>query len=491
MPRTACVNLFAFPLQILLQKHREWRDFPVAVVSAENASGRIQELNHIAKQFGIKKNDSYVSALSLCPLLKAQVVSSDVLAAHSNQLVKLLQTFSPTVEKGNAPGVFWLDCSGIERMYQTEENWTTHVRETIAQHGFIAGICVGSSKFGTYAVAKSIRGKYVLKSDEEEQQTVFNTPLAHMDIPVKDLELLLRLGIQTLGELLSLPADSLKSRFTQTLVELHQLASGSRFNPLIGQKDTTPIQQSCQLDGIQTNALGLLFVMKTMLESLINELMGQRLILCQLNITFALDHAPKITLNIIPALPSMNIALWVELLRLKLEHTTLDAGVQEIMLEAEAKPATLGQMALFQNEHRRDIEAANRALARIRARFGEDSVCRPQLTQGHLPSAQYSFVPATGFVYPTPAPQRHALIRRILTKPLLLNSRPVKGPAGIHFGGLGGMAVKEMIGPYIVEGGWWMNEICREYYFAKTDSELLWVYFDRHRRQWFLQGKVE
>lgn len=54
-----------------------------------------------------------------------------------------------------------------------------------------------------------------------------------------------------------------------------------------------------------------------------------------------------------------------------------------------------------------------------------------------------------------------------------------------------------MSGPYIVSGGWWNRsfpggEVHREYHYARTeDGEILWVYYDRRRRRWYLTGKVE
>lgn len=52
--------------------------------------------------------------------------------------------------------------------------------------------------------------------------------------------------------------------------------------------------------------------------------------------------------------------------------------------------------------------------------------------------------------------------------------------------------VEHMTGPYIVSGGWWNREVHREYHYARTeDGEILWVYYDRKRRRWFLAGSVE
>jgi len=48
------------------------------------------------------------------------------------------------------------------------------------------------------------------------------------------------------------------------------------------------------------------------------------------------------------------------------------------------------------------------------------------------------------------------------------------------------------MGPYVVSGGWWASTVHREYYFIETRrGDLLWTFYDRKRRRWFLHGKVE
>ena len=47
-------------------------------------------------------------------------------------------------------------------------------------------------------------------------------------------------------------------------------------------------------------------------------------------------------------------------------------------------------------------------------------------------------------------------------------------------------------GPYVVSGGWWNRPIHREYHYAETQKgDLLWVFYDKPRRRWFLHGRVE
>ena len=49
-----------------------------------------------------------------------------------------------------------------------------------------------------------------------------------------------------------------------------------------------------------------------------------------------------------------------------------------------------------------------------------------------------------------------------------------------------------MYGPYRISGGWWVREVCRDYYFVETSrGRILWVYRDGPRKRWFLHGEVD
>ena len=55
-----------------------------------------------------------------------------------------------------------------------------------------------------------------------------------------------------------------------------------------------------------------------------------------------------------------------------------------------------------------------------------------------------------------------------------------------------GTALVALQGPYTISGGWWAGSSHREYYFAETRlGDLLWLYHDRRRGRWYLQGRVE
>ena len=51
--RLACVDLPAFPLQLLLRRHPEWRGYPTAVVAEDKPQGVILWVNESARRKGV------------------------------------------------------------------------------------------------------------------------------------------------------------------------------------------------------------------------------------------------------------------------------------------------------------------------------------------------------------------------------------------------------------------------------------------------------
>ena len=142
----------------------------------------------------------------------------------------------------------------------------------------------------------------------------------------------------------------------------------------------------------------------------------------------------------------------------------------------------------------RDLDAANRALARLRAEFGDDAVVQAKLKNGHLPEARFAWEPLSRVKLPEPKLETPTtLVRRVLARPISLPG----GPRHTHEDGwliLGHKygSVDKLSGPYVFSGGWWNKEIQRDYYFAETRrGAIAWVYYDRVRRRWFLQGWIE
>ena len=113
MDRMACVDLPAFPLQLLLKRHPEWRERPAVVVDEDKPQGKVLWVNERARASRILPGMRYAAALTLAGDLRAAVVSAVQIERAVGALVKRLIYFTPGVEPSrDEPGVFWLDASG-------------------------------------------------------------------------------------------------------------------------------------------------------------------------------------------------------------------------------------------------------------------------------------------------------------------------------------------------------------------------------------------
>src|SRR5688500_11565108 len=69
--RLACVDLPAFPLQLLLKRHPEWSAYPAAVVAEDKPQGLILQVNENARRFGVLPGLRYAAGFSLARGLRA------------------------------------------------------------------------------------------------------------------------------------------------------------------------------------------------------------------------------------------------------------------------------------------------------------------------------------------------------------------------------------------------------------------------------------
>ncbi len=495
MRRTACVDLPALPLQRLLRRHPDWRVHPVAVIDQDRPQGKLLWVNDRARTLGILPGMRYAAALSLAGGLRAGVMPPGEIERAVVSLTRLLCRHTPHVEPArDDPGTFWLDASGLERLHDSLGQWAGLVRADLERAGFRGTVVVGFSRFGSYALARAGRGVRVLRSPGDEQAAARRVPLDRLAIEPETRDTLAKLGVTTVGDFAKLPPEGIARRFGKPAERLHRLAGGDLAEPLQPEAPPPPALRRQALDHPETSVARLMFVIERLLPSLLGMLAGRGRALTGIQLGFCFERLGDHIERIRPAAPTLDGEQLLELIRLRLEAIRkLPDGVVEVVLAAESVEATREQLRLFAERPRRDLAAANRALARLRAELGNDSVTRARVREGHLPEASFRWEPVDELPAPHPREvDRGTLVRRIFDRPLPLPARPRHEPDGWMLRGLEQGPVVRVLGPYVVSGGWWNRTVHREYHFAETRrGELLWVYYDRPRRRWYLHGRVE
>lgn len=495
MDRTACIDLPAFPLQLLLRREPEWRQHPAAVVAEDRPQGKILWVNEKARVGGVLPGMRYAAAQALLPALRAGVVPPSEIDAAVAEGCERLRQFTPFVEPAaGEPGVFWLDARGLTPLWGSLDAWAAQVHTDAVRAGFVASLVVGFSRFGAYALARSRRGILVLNDARAERDGARAVRLDRLAIPPAARDSLAKLGVRTVGEFVDLPLEGVGTRFGAETHRMHRFASGSLAVPLQPDRPAEPEQVRVILDHPEFQAGSIEAIVAEKLDPMLTAIGKKGRALGELQLVLRFERLGDHVESLKPAAPTLDPKLVMELVRLRLQAVrTLPDGVMEVILVARETDPTPRQERLFAVRGRRDLAAASRALARVRAKLGEGAVVRAVPKDAHLPEAKVAWEPVVDLVEANPRPvDEPHLVRRFHPNPVPLPPRERHEPDGWMLRGLEQGPVMRVLGPYVVSGEWWSNPVHRDYHFAETKKgELLWVYFDREARRWFLQGRVE
>lgn len=494
----ACVDLPAFPLQLLLREHPDWNEQPAVVVDHDKPQGVIQWANERARRSRILPGMRYATGLSIDPDLRAGVVTEGSVALAIERVTEQLWTLTPGVEASEEmPGVFWLEAGGLVPLFPSFARWAECVHEALGELSIEARVAVGFSRFGTFAGAKS-RSTIVFGSVAEEKRFGRSVPIDHLDFAPRLRDTLDKLGIRNLGQFIDLPADGLRRRFGDHAHALHRLAVGEEWDRLEARAPELPLAREFLLDHPEGDVERLIAHLELHLRSLRSVVDARFQRIADLTIELELEDGETRRDELRPSEPTLDLDQLLHLVRLRWETAVFATGVVEIRLEVTAVGGTVQQESLFSaaslgGVEGRDRSAADRALAQVRAQLGDAAVACLSVEEGHLPEAGFAWRPFDRWPEAEPKEvELRPLIRRMHLAPIPLPPRSQHEPDGWLLAQLSDGPVEEVIGPYRIEGGWWVREVSRAYYYVRTrNGRWLWIYHDRVRRRWYIQGEVE
>lgn len=488
MDRVACVDIPFFSLQLLFRERPQWRELPAAVVDRDEAAGRILEVNEAARLKGVRPGLPYGQALSLSGELRAAVVSPALRKQAHEEILALLTTFTPEVEPcrlapdaAEEPGTFWLNLSGLDRLYPSLARWLDEAVKALAGRGISAVISAGFTRFGSYVTARARRKSILLSSREQEERLVRRAPLRVLPLSAETQLLLERLGIAAVGSFLDLPEAGMAKRFGLEALRVFRWARERQVpvQPAVVASETTSEHRFDEPIG---NLLLLNSSVADRIDDLLAKVARRQKLVGTLSIELFEEGELRVREAVRPAAPTVDGSVLKTLSRLRLSERRYEGAVDQIRLSVEEVDPIRRTGDLFASPRSQATESGRRALALIRARFGNEVVRRAVLHDEHLPEQSYSWEQADGPLFPRPpsAPRRgrFRLVRRLLGEPARTAGLPP--------------SMRLVAGPFVVSGKWWLSEERREYYFARDGSgQLLWLYRDEKTGGWTLQGVVD
>ncbi|MBS2036791.1 hypothetical protein JST97_17505 [bacterium] len=478
--RLACIDIPEFLFQWMVVQQPDWARQPMALVKDERPTALLQEVNGRARECGLRRGMRYGEALSQIPYLRARSLSPALREQITQEMVERLRAFSPQIEAcSKNSGVFYAGLNGLEQLYPGWEAWRDQLLRFLEECGYGAQAVVGFSHFGSLAVARHDQPQVILQSELQEEELAREVPLWRLGVPVKLTNALSMLGVTRLGDFLKLSSESLLERFGREAYELHRQARKDHWDPLQNVPEARLWEATLGLDYAESDRVRILFLCEKLLHPLLLQLSRQKRAVKRLHFAFQLQNGDMTRHSLGLSEPSLDQKRLLDLLNLRLESTPLESGVTDLELQLEDSDSPPEQLELFDQTSRREIQAANRALDRIRAELGPQAVVQACLQEGHLPAASFRWEPLEKLTG-RPHPQEkisNKMLRRFYAAP-----QPIAAPKPDQL----------LNGPYRLSGGWWNREIERDYYFLLTHKgEIDWVFLDQRRQLWFQEGVVD
>lgn len=408
-------------------------DWPARVFAQANESvavldkGRVIAATASARAHGVASRQRKREAEHHCPDLI--VCDRDVAleVRKFDPIVAAVTMLTPLVEV-TRPGMFTFAVRGPARYFGGEEALLDQLRDAVTPTA-IGEIHLGIAD-GRFAASLAARSDVIVPKGKSRE---FLAPFPVSMLGDEELtNLLLRLGLYTLGDFARLPADAVQTRFGQLGEKSHRQARGLDESALHAMPPGVELVTRAEFDPPVDRIDQAAFVGRGTANELV-ELLGREGLDCtRLIIEAETEHAEKLS-RCWRAEDRFSVATIVERLRWQLEgwlsgsapEATPTGGIEWIRLIAdEVTPSRARQLGLFGERSDAD-ERAIRGLDRLRGLLGPDAVFIASVRGGRGPSDRVQLIP-WGEPIPSshiegPWPGRHPH-----PSPALIYPRPVR-----------------------------------------------------------------
>ena len=221
------LDLDAFYASVEMLDNPEIAGKPV-IVGGGGKRGVVTAASYEARKFGVHSAQPVATARRLCPDGVFLPVRMGRYKEMSDRVFEIFRRFSPLVEALSIDEGF-LDVTGTERLFGGALEVARKIKEVVASEtGLTVSAGVAASKF-VAKIASDMNKPDGLTVVPRGKEKEFLGPL-----PVGKLwgvgkvteTALHRMGVKTIGDLASVPAENLKKRFGKHGLHLHRLANG-------------------------------------------------------------------------------------------------------------------------------------------------------------------------------------------------------------------------------------------------------------------------
>jgi protein ImuB len=462
-------------------------DEPLVTVEEIEGVRLIAALDAPARAMGLRRGQKLTDARALLPGLAAHpAMPADDLKALT-ALSDWCGRFSPATAPDTPEGLL-LDITGCAQLWGSEDALLVDTVAAIEAWGFPCRAAVADSFGAAWAAARG-DARTTIVPEGGARRFLAALPVAALRLDVECVDDLHRLGLSTVGALLSLPRADLARRFGEALITRLDQALGLREEAVAFRRPPSPwLARRAFAEPIATPE-DLARVLSLLAEELCKRLEEAERGGRRFEAAFYRSDGAVARIAIALALPSRDGARIARLLRDRLETVDPGLGVDVVTLLARAvAPCASEQSRLPMIDARETVSTELAPLIdTLGNRLGFDRLWRASLRESHVPERAVARVeplaPQSGKIW-----AKSARPVRLLRRPEAIEATalvPDDPPVQFRWRGLA-HRVHRAEGPERIANEWWRApasededeaDLIRDYYRVETmDGRRFWIF---------------
>ncbi len=455
----------------------------------------ITAANALAKAQGIYENMVLADAKALYPSLHVLDDKPTLITQLTDRIAEWSIRFTPSAAADYPDGIL-LDVSGCTHLWGGEDVYLADIIERLNKRGYTVRAAIADTIGCAWAMARY--GKQPIIEKGKQSHALLALPVTALRIDEETNEVLQKLGLRKIGDLISIPAKSLRRRFGNTLLQRLRQAIGEEEEVVVPVYPIEPYQErlTC-IEPIKTKEgieIALQHLLKALCSRLRKEGKGLRKAFFR---AYQLDGGTS-GIEISTNQPSQNVEHLFHLFGIRLSTIEPKEGIELFLLEATVvEEALVKQEGLWRTESGLLDGEILELVDRFTNRLGADAIQRFLPAEHYWPERSYkqtadlNEAPATKWKLDRPRPLQ------LLSPPeLIVVTAPVPDYPPLNFRYKGQLhKVVKADGPERIEQEWWIQEGEHRDYYAVEDEEgkRYWLFRSGHYNEtkfpkWYLHG---
>jgi protein ImuB len=475
---------------------------PIVVFEREAARTRVITRNRLAAKLGIHKHMPLATAHALCDALIALPREPLRETALLERLASVVAQFTPNVHIQHGFGLL-LDISASIQLFGGVQNLLSQTQTAITRHNIRAHTVIAPTASGARWLARAHR-QLIVEHDVGPwlDDLAFNCT----DFTPAFIDEWHALNLHHLAALRRLPSAALGKRFgAETTLALAR-AYGEANETFAYWQPVTRFDEHIEFLDLARESTHWMPGVEALLQQLQQFLQSRAAAAQRIEFIFQLGTIDQTAITLEAAHPTHRIKDWLRLINAKLERQPVAHEVSRIELSTEHITAlTFTDTDLFER-HRETDRDWKSLLHLLKLRMGAGALKTPRCNVNALPesgesreshdspdsyvshNSHTSHTTHASHTLPASKSQNTANDNDLrpnwlIDPPRMLSTREVgRFIASIHL-----QQPERIHEPWSQPDG--TNATQRDYYIAQTpDHRALWVYREKPRNEWFLQG---